>query len=110
MGKTRLVTRVALAVKRSLPVGTAFAELGALPDPALADRLPMAVTAVKKAMDAAGHGWPTVRHAAGRFGIESDPSGARVVSASRPGQWALPTVFDFNVLMRHTASPINRLL
>ena len=32
---------------------------------------------------------------------KSDPPGARVVSASRPEGWALPTVFDFNELMRH---------
>jgi hypothetical protein len=56
---------------------------------------------VKKAMDAAGHGWPTLRRAVGRLGIESDPSGARVVSASMPEEWALPNVFHFNELMRH---------
>ena len=71
--KTRLVTRVATAVERSFPARPAFAELGALPDPALADGRPMAVTDVKKAMDAAGHGWPTVRRAAGRLGIEKRP-------------------------------------
>jgi hypothetical protein len=26
------------------------------------------------------------------------------VSASRPGEWALPTVFDFNELMRHVGA------
>jgi hypothetical protein len=44
---------VAAAVERSFPAGTAFAELGALPDPVLADGRPMAVTDVKKGMDAA---------------------------------------------------------
>jgi hypothetical protein len=68
VGKTRLVTRVA-TVERSFPARPVVAELGALPDPALADGRPMAVTAVKKAMDAAGHDWPTVRRAAGRLGI-----------------------------------------
>jgi predicted ATPase len=32
VGKTRLVTRVATAMERSFPTGTAFVELGALPD------------------------------------------------------------------------------
>jgi predicted ATPase len=32
VGKTRLVTRVATAMERSFPTGTAFAELGALPE------------------------------------------------------------------------------
>lgn len=73
MGKTRLVTRVATAVERSFPARTAVAELGALPDPAFADGRPMAVTDVKKAMDATGHDWPTVRRAAGRLGIEKRP-------------------------------------
>jgi hypothetical protein len=60
----------------------------------------MAVTDIKKGMDAAGHDWPTVRRAAGRSVLKSDGSGAGVVSASRPGEWAPLTVFDFKELMR----------
>jgi hypothetical protein len=67
------MTWVATAMSGRSPPGTAFAELGALPDPALADGRPMAVTDVKKAINAAGHGCPTVGRAAGRLGIEKRP-------------------------------------
>jgi hypothetical protein len=43
-------------MERSFPTGAAFAELGAMPDQALAAGRLMAVTDVKKAMDTAGHG------------------------------------------------------
>jgi hypothetical protein len=60
-------------------------------------------------MDAAGHGWPTVRHAAGRLGIEKRPIRREGGFGIEAWDWALPTVFDFNELMRTRASPINRV-
>jgi hypothetical protein len=62
----------------------------------------MAVTNVKKAMDArAGRGWPTVRRAAGRLGIEMRPIRREGGFGIEAWEWALPTVFYFNELMRH---------
>jgi putative DNA primase/helicase len=62
---------------------------------------PMAATDIKKATDAASHSWRTVTRAAERLGIMKRPIRREGGFGVEAWEWALPTVFDYNELMRH---------